>query len=120
MKPIKLTTQKEDPQLVSFLKTYQPVTPSEPQFSEDNLMAVITQEKQTSNSPSHKGNWLLPSTIITLITLIISGNAIRGKLMPRIAQEMKDVETFMVKSWNGSMAQNDESELYYVTLDGEF
>lgn len=120
MKQVKRTTHKEDPELVTFLKTYHPITPSESQLSEDNLMQAITQEKQTSNFRSHQRGWLFPSAVITLLALMISGNAMRGKLMPRIAQEMKDLETFMVNSWNGSMAQNDESELYFVTLESEF
>lgn len=121
MKPIKLTTQTPDQELVSFLKTYHPVTPPESQFHEDHLMKLITEEGQRSNSsPTRHQGWFFPSAVITLIALVISGNAIRGKLMPQIAQEIQDLENFMVNSWNGSMAQDDESELYFVTLEDEF
>jgi hypothetical protein len=120
MKPIKLTTQTPDQELVSFLKTYHPVIPSTSQFQENRLMEAIKQPKQGANSSSYQFRWFSPRFIITVIALIVFSNLLRGKFMPQIAQEMQDLETFMVNSWNGSMAQDHEPELYFVTLDSEF
>lgn len=133
MKPIKLTTNTEDETLVHFLRTYDPSVPSNSLFDDDIIINQITAEQQiapptVSNAPvskaaiskAEKRHWLLPTTIISTALLIFSGNALRGKFMPQIAHDVRELETFMINSWNGSLAQDDDYETYFVTFEGEF
>lgn len=120
MKPVKLTTQNQDEALVHFLRTYHPSTPSNNDLVEEQIFEAITTEQKSTPKKQNK-LWLLPSTIITTILLIISGNAIKAKFLPVVANDLQELETFMVNSWNGSMAEDEnESELFFVTLESEF
>ncbi len=122
MKPVKLTTQNQDEALVHFLRTYHPTAPSDHNdFMEEQIFQTITETKQKSASKKQNKFWFLFSTIFTTILLILSGNAIKAKFLPVIANDLQELETFMVNSWNGSMAENeDESDLYFVTLESDF
>lgn len=123
MKPIKLTTNTEDETLVQFLRTYNPSVPSDNEFDDDIIIQKITAEQQepsTSVSKGQKRHWLLPTTIISTAFLIFSGNALKAKFMPQIAQDVRELETFMINSWNGSLVQDDDYETHFVTFEGEF
>ncbi|WP_373479399.1 hypothetical protein [Geminocystis sp.] len=123
---MKKTTSNEDEELVDFLKTYCPKTPKETKPCEELIMRVIATPLIYS---SHKARfrsslrflswgWLLPSTLITSL-LIISAYVfnVNQKSSPQIATKTEDLETFMVNSWYGSMAQ--EIEFQYVTTVGD-
>lgn len=133
MKPIKLTTNTEDETLVQFLRTYDPSVPSDNEFNDDIIINQITAEQQiapptVSKAPvskaaiskAEKRHWLLPTTIISTALLIFSGNALKAKFMPQIAHDVRELETFMINSWNGSLAQDDDYETYFITFEGEF
>ncbi len=123
MKHIKLNNQSEDETLVNFLQTYNPSTPPKNHSLEDELINSINEIKQKSTTAKQRKNWLFTGTIATVALMILSGNALRHKLFPQaqLAQDLRELESFMVNSWNGAMVEeNQDIELYFATFEGEF
>lgn len=119
----------EDKALVSFLKSYCPHTPPETKPTEELLMnAIANDNSQMSIEANHgqkkhlkmKKNWLLSGTVITTLLVILGGYLfnLNQKSAPQIATETEDLETFLVDSWHGSMAQ--ESPPYLVNVSDEY
>lgn len=119
----------EDEELVSFLKTYCPNTPPETKSCEDLLMKAIANHNSQITSESNHGqknhqkiikNWLLSGTLITTLFVILGGYFfnLNQKSVPQIATETEDLETFLVNSWYGSMAQESQSHL--ITVSDEY
>jgi hypothetical protein len=120
----KITSERslEDDALVNFLQTYSPTPPLETKPCEDLVMRSIVQDK-AHNSPSKRCNqtrlfWLLPLTFISGLAMV-SGHLLRQKLSPEFVTSSEDIETFMVNTWEGSIAREAENEysLYVVTSE---
>ena len=127
MKKITSDCSGEDAALVNFLKTHSPSPPPEDKLCEELLMRTIAQEsnqlhgsKNSRSSKSFKFFWLLPLTIFSGFA-IFSGYLFKQKLVPQIVAGYEDMETFMIDSWQGSMAQEPEDEEYiYTTVTSEY
>lgn len=115
----------DDEELVSFLKTYCPNTPPETKPCEELVMKAIAKHnfclvsKSNYRQKKHQiisKSWLLSSTLITTLLVIVGGYFfnLNQKSASQIATETEDLETFLVNSWDGSMAQ--ESEFNLVTV----
>jgi hypothetical protein len=118
----------DDEELVSFLKTYCPNTPPETKPCEELVMKAIAKHNSSIASESNyrpkkhqiiSKSWLLSSTLITTLLVIVGGYFfnLNQKSAPQIATETEDLETFLVNSWYGSMAQ--ESEFNLVTASDQ-
>jgi hypothetical protein len=110
----------DDEKLVSFLQTYYPNTPPETKPCEELIMKAIAQPEFNHQQKTHQiisKSWLLSGTLITTVLVIIGGYFfnLNPKSSPQIATETEDLETFLVNSWNGSMAQDSESQLVTVS-----
>lgn len=120
--------QFDDDELVSFLKTYCPNTPPETKPCEELVMRAIAKDNSYLISKSNyrqkkhqiiSKSWLLSSTLITTLLVIVGSYFfnLNQKSAPQIATETEDLETFLVNSWHGSMAQ--ESEFNLVTVSDQ-
>lgn len=118
----------DDEELVSFLKTYCPNIPPETKPCEELVMKAIAKHNLCiANESSYQRkkhqriskSWLLSGTLITTLLVIVGGYFfnLNQKSAPQIATETEELETFLVNSWYGSMAQ--ESEFNLVTVSDE-
>ncbi len=122
MKSISEKNTQEDERLVNFLQSHCPPTPCEKTNAEDLLFRVIATQKR--EVPQYKGywSWLLPTGLITGALLIWGATtSTQQRVIPQVAQEIIELEAFMIDSWNKSMAQDQEydPEFDYVTLSNE-
>ncbi|BAQ62317.1 hypothetical protein GM3708_2723 [Geminocystis sp. NIES-3708] len=119
----------EDEELVNFLKTYCPNTPPETKSCEELVMKAIADHNSQITSESNHWQkkpqkimryWLLSGTLITTLSVILGGYFfnLNQKSAPQIAAQTEDLETFLINSWYGSMAQESQSHL--VTVSDEY
>ena len=114
-----------DDGLVNFLQTYSPTPPSETKPCEELVMRNIAQEQRNAAVKSKtdikkKLLWLLPLAIISG-AVMISSNLFRSTLSPQVASELEEIDKFMVDAWQGSMAQESESEQnLYMLVTSEY
>ncbi|MBL1209390.1 hypothetical protein [Geminocystis sp. GBBB08] len=112
----------DDEELVGFLKTYYPNTPPETKSCEEFIFKVIANESSEPQKTSIKliqKSLFFSGTLIT--TLLIIGSYffnINLKPATQMASETENLETFLVNSWYGSMAQDPES--HTANINGEF
>jgi hypothetical protein len=109
----------DDEELVSFLKTYCPNIPSETKPCEELVMKAIAKHNLCITNKSNyqrkkhqiiSKSWLLSGTLITTLLVIVGGylSNLNHKSSLQIATETEELETFLVNSWYGSMAQESE------------
>ncbi len=104
----------EEQKLVTFLKQYRPAPPATNIHIEEQLLAIVSQERLSKSS---NWLWVIPGAIATGL-LLIYGSLIRDNFVLKIAKQTEDLEAFMVNSWQGSMDDNQElNEIYNLETD---
>lgn len=116
----------EDEGLVDFIQTYCPQPPSEQKCCEELVMRKIFLQTEDTSVPlrtrKRKWRWILPVTVISSSLFLGSGYLFKQKLLPQLAAGYEDLETFMVNSWHGSMAEEElnTEDYFYTTISSEY
>ena len=125
----KITSDRspEDDALVNFLQTYSSSPPPEQKPCEELLMRSIAQDNRQLNhdrysapNKSSKVFWFLPVALFSGFVML-SGHLFKQKLLPQVYAGYEDMETFMINTWQGSMAQEpDNEEFVYTVVSTEY
>lgn len=123
MKKITSEHLSEDDNLVKFLQTHAPKPPSEKKPCEELVMRSIslasTQENIATNKKCdrHRSKllWLLPITVITAVLMLSNQLWKQNKLSPEMVSRDDDMDTFMIDTWYGSMAEEVDEDFLYMS-----
>jgi len=120
MKQISKKDLTEDERLVKFLHNYYPTTPSEAPNAEDLLFSAITSQSNKVPKKTYRWRWLIPTGLVTGVLVAWSAST-QPKFVPQVAQEMIELEAFMIDSWHKSMGQDQEfdPDFDYITFSDE-
>lgn len=111
------SSNPHDEELVTFLKTYSPISPHEMKPCEELVMRSIETNSICVSKGWFKKGWLLSGTLISGL-LIIGGYLwnVNSRSNPQFAfDDAEKLEAFMVETWYGYMGV--ESELNFVTIN---
>ncbi|MGI0480401.1 hypothetical protein ACN4EE_06390 [Geminocystis sp. CENA526] len=111
------SSNPHDEELVTFLKTYSPISPHENKPCEELVMRSIETTSVSCSKKFWRKGWLLSGTLITV--LVIIGGYLwntSSRSNPQYASdEVEKLEAFMLETWYGSMG--GESELNFVSIN---
>ena len=86
-------------------------------------MINIAQEKEYTSTTKqfNRGRlfYLLPITLISSL-VIVSGHLLKQKFSPQIASSYEDMATFMVNTWQDSIAPEVENEDSFYMVTSEY
>ena len=108
----------EDRDLVNFLQRHRPLPPKTRPDLENHLMESIRNEPQHSGTNVSGWRWFVPGALA--IGLVVTWNNERFlKPTPQLAQDITNVELFLVNSWEATIEDSyfsttPEAEIYQL------
>ena len=108
-----------DQKLVNFLKQNQSCPLSYNRYKEEQLMNLIHSNSIHSCGSKSKYLWTI-SGAITMGFLLIFGHLVRENFSPQVVQKQENIETFMIKAWQGSILENTDDYNEFQTLEEDW